>query len=100
VVLGDRREFAAEVILADEESDLAVLRLEGASELPTISLRDSDSVEVGDLVLAIGNPFGLGQTVSSGIVSALARSVPPWARGGAISSRRMRRSIRAIRAVR
>ena len=74
VVLGDRREFAAEVILADEASDLAVLRLEGASDLPTISLRDSDSVEVGDLVLAIGNPFGLGQTVSSGIVSALARS--------------------------
>ena len=74
VVLGDRREFAAEVILADEASDLAVLRLEGASDLPTISLRDSDSVEVGDLVLAIGNPFGLGQTVSRGIVSALARS--------------------------
>lgn len=74
VVLGDRREFAAEVILADEASDLAVLRLERASELPTISLRESDSVEVGDLVLAIGNPFGLGQTVSSGIVSALARS--------------------------
>ena len=74
VVLGDRREFAAEVILADEASDLAVLRLEGASDLPTISLRDSDSVEVGDLVLAIGNPFGLGQTVSRGIVPALARS--------------------------
>lgn len=74
VVLGDRREFAADVMLADQESDLAVLRLRDAHDLPTISLANSDVVEVGDLVLAIGNPFGVGQTVSSGIVSALARS--------------------------
>jgi len=74
VVLGDRREFAADVILSDEESDLAVLRMRDARDLPAISLADSDVVEVGDLVLAIGNPFGVGQTVSSGIVSALARS--------------------------
>ncbi|WP_127109192.1 Do family serine endopeptidase [Pararhodobacter zhoushanensis] len=74
VVLNDRREFAAQVILQDEESDLAVLRLDGAHDLPAIQLADSDRVEVGDLVLAIGNPFGVGQTVSSGIVSALARS--------------------------
>ncbi len=74
VVLGDRREFAAEVILQDEESDLAVLRLRGARDLPAIEIADSDRIEVGDLVLAIGNPFGVGQTVSSGIVSALARS--------------------------
>ena len=75
VVLSDRREFSAELILDDERTDLAVLRVnpEGA-RLPTIPLRDSDDVEVGDLVLAIGNPFGVGQTVTSGIVSALART--------------------------
>lgn len=74
VVLNDRREFKAEVLLGDEESDLAILRLEGAQDLPHLELRDSDTVEVGELVLAIGNPFGVGQTVSSGIVSGLARS--------------------------
>ncbi len=74
VVLDDRREFAAEVILADEESDLAVLRIDEADGLPALELADSDQLQVGDLVLAIGNPFGVGQTVSSGIVSALARS--------------------------
>nr|WP_233544903.1 trypsin-like peptidase domain-containing protein [Pseudooceanicola sediminis] len=74
VVLNDRREFNAKVLLADENSDLAILRLEGVKDLPHLSLRDSDSVEVGELVLAIGNPFGVGQTVSSGIVSGLARS--------------------------
>ena len=74
VVLGDRREFAADLILSDAESDLAVLRLRGAEGLPALPLADSDQLQVGDLVLAIGNPFGVGQTVSSGIVSALARS--------------------------
>ncbi len=74
VVLNDRREFKAEVLLGDEESDLAILKLEGAQDLPHLQLRDSDTVEVGELVLAIGNPFGVGQTVSSGIVSGLARS--------------------------
>ncbi|MCZ0813141.1 MAG: trypsin-like peptidase domain-containing protein [Pseudomonadota bacterium] len=74
VVLNDRREYSASVLLADEESDLAVLRLEDAPEMPALKLRDSDTVEVGELVLAIGNPFGVGQTVSSGIVSGLARS--------------------------
>jgi Do/DeqQ family serine protease len=74
VVLSDRREFAADVILSDRESDLAILRLRGAQGLPVLPLADSDQAQVGDLVLAIGNPFGVGQTVSSGIVSALARS--------------------------
>ena len=74
VVLGDRREFAADVILADRESDLAVLQMREAQDLPVITLANSDTAQVGDLVLAIGNPFGVGQTVSSGIVSALARS--------------------------
>jgi hypothetical protein len=71
VVLTDRREFAADILLADEESDITVLRLRDAQDLPALDLRDSDEVEVGELVLAIGNPFGVGQTVTSGIVSGL-----------------------------
>jgi len=74
VVLSDRREFSARVLLGDEESDLAILQLEDGDGLPFLELRDSDRVEVGELVLAIGNPFGVGQTVSSGIVSGLART--------------------------
>lgn len=74
VVLNDRREYAAKVLLADPDADLAVLKLQGAQGLPALKFDDSDSLQVGDLVLAIGNPFGVGQTVSSGIVSGLARS--------------------------
>ena len=74
VVLNDRREFSAEILLSDEESDLAILQMEGAESLPFLTTRDSDTVQVGELVLAIGNPFGVGQTVTSGIVSGLARS--------------------------
>ncbi|PTQ74988.1 trypsin-like peptidase domain-containing protein [Celeribacter persicus] len=74
VVLSDKREYKGEVILADKEADVAVLRLDGATDLPALPFADSDALEVGDLVLAIGNPFGVGQTVSSGIVSGLARS--------------------------
>ncbi len=81
VVLNDRREYAADLILGDKESDLAILRLQGAADLPALALRDSDQVEVGDLVLAIGNPFGVGQTVSQGIVSGLARSSVGQGRG-------------------
>ncbi len=75
VVLADRREFEAEVMGIDEATDLAVLRIDAGQEpLPFVELGDSDWLEVGDLVLAIGNPFGVGQTVTSGIVSALART--------------------------
>ncbi len=75
VVLADRREFAAQIVVDDERTDLTVLRIEPRGELlPAVELKDSDEVEVGDLVLAIGNPFGVGQTVTSGIVSALART--------------------------
>ena len=75
VVLADRRELDAKVVLADERTDLAVLRVKsGGEKLPFLALRNSDELEVGDLVLAIGNPFGVGQTVTSGIVSALARA--------------------------
>jgi len=82
VVLSDRREFSGEVILADEAADLAVVQLDGASDLPVLPLRDSDTLEVGDLVLAIGNPFGVGQTVTSGIVSGLARAGARRGEGG------------------
>lgn len=74
VVTSDRREYSARVVLGDRASDLAILQLEDAADLPFLNLRDSDQVEVGELVLAIGNPFGVGQTVSSGIVSGLART--------------------------
>nr|WP_321251069.1 trypsin-like peptidase domain-containing protein [uncultured Ruegeria sp.] len=74
VVTTDRREYSAQVVLGDQESDIAILRLEEAAELPHLNFRDSDRVEVGELALAIGNPFGVGQTVSSGIISGLART--------------------------
>ena len=75
VALSDKREFEAKVLIADERTDLAVLKIDVPDEkLPVIKLGDSDALEVGDLVLAIGNPFGVGQTVTSGIVSALART--------------------------
>ena len=75
VVLGDRREFDATVVTNDERTDLSVLRIDPKGErLPTLAFADSEGIEVGDLVLAIGNPFGVGQTVTSGIVSAVART--------------------------
>lgn len=75
VVLPDRREFDAELVGADARTDLAVLRIDsGTAALPVVPLHNSDHLEVGDLVLAIGNPFGVGQTVTGGIVSALART--------------------------
>ncbi|MEL6364858.1 MAG: trypsin-like peptidase domain-containing protein, partial [Pseudomonadota bacterium] len=74
VVLTDRREFAAELVLADDKTDLAVLRIEADDPLPYLPFADSDAAAVGDVVLAVGNPFGVGQTVTSGIVSALART--------------------------
>lgn len=75
VSLSDRREFEAEVILMDESTDLAILRIEPrGDELSVLEFSNSDEIEVGDLVLAIGNPFGVGQSVTSGIVSALART--------------------------
>jgi Do/DeqQ family serine protease len=76
VVLADRREFEARILLSDERADLAVLKINTHGErLPVLEIGDSDQLEVGDLVLAIGDPFGVGQTVTSGIVSALARTV-------------------------
>ncbi len=75
VALADQRELDAHIVSMDEKSDIAVLKIEAAGEsFPFMEFEDSDSLEVGDLVLAIGNPFGVGQTVTSGIVSALARS--------------------------
>lgn len=74
-VLADRREFDATVVQTDPSTDLALLRIDARTDgLPYLPLGDSDAMEVGDLVLAIGNPFGVGQTVTSGILSATARS--------------------------
>jgi Do/DeqQ family serine protease len=75
VALADGREFQAAILIRDERTDLAVLRIENGDEtFPALPFGDSDDLEVGDLVLAVGNPFAVGQTVTSGIVSALART--------------------------
>ena len=74
VALADGREFSSKVLLKDARLDLAVLKIEAKDNFTALPISDSDVVEVGDLVLAIGNPFGVGQTVTSGIVSALARN--------------------------
>jgi hypothetical protein len=99
VAHNDGRKYKARVVGSDPESDLAVLRIPADHKLPVIAFGNSDSLRVGDVVLAIGNPFGVGQTVTSGIVSAwgaaTSASIP-----SKTSSRPMPRSIRAIRAVR
>src|SRR5207249_1436872 len=75
VSLADKREFEADMVLKDSRSDLAVLRIRAQNErFPALELADSDALEVGDVVLAIGNPFAVGQTVTHGIVSAVART--------------------------
>lgn len=74
VALADKREIPAKILLRDPRTDLAVLKLSEGTNFPTMELGDSDALEVGDLTLAIGNPFGVGQTVTQGIVSALART--------------------------
>jgi serine protease Do len=73
VSLNDGRELTAKVVGSDPKSDLAVIKVD-AKDLPAVTFTDSDQIEVGDRVLAIGNPFGIGQTVTSGMVSALGRS--------------------------
>ena len=76
VSLADKREFAVDVVLKDPRTDLAVLRVKDGNKerFPVMDFGDSDELQVGDVVLAVGNPFGVGQTVTQGIVSALART--------------------------
>ncbi len=75
VALADKREFDADIVLKDQRSDLAILRIKDAKErFPTLEFANSDELQVGDVVLAIGDPFGVGQTVTHGIVSAVART--------------------------
>ena len=74
VALSDRREFEAQIVLRDPRTDLAVLRIKGGDHFPFMEMGDSDALEVGDFVIAVGDPFGVGQTVTQGIVSALART--------------------------
>src|SRR5262249_15856569 len=75
VALADKREFEAELVLKDTRSDLAVMRLKGARErFPALEFGNSDELQVGDIVLAIGDPFGVGPTVTHGVLSALART--------------------------
>ena len=84
VALNDRREFAARVLLADPRTDLAVLKIDLPADerLKVLAMDDSSDTQVGDLVLAIGDPFGVGQTVTNGIVSALNRITDPTGEGG------------------
>jgi Do/DeqQ family serine protease len=74
IATSDGREFEVKILLKDESIDLAVLKLDSDDKFPAIPIGNSDALDVGDLVLAMGNPFGVGQTTTSGIVSALARS--------------------------
>ncbi|MFC3076870.1 Do family serine endopeptidase [Phenylobacterium terrae] len=83
VALADRREFPARILLADPRTDLAVLKIDtGGQRLPTLAIDDTGDAQVGDLVLAIGNPFGVGQTVTNGIISALNRTADPTGDAG------------------
>ncbi|MEO8115025.1 MAG: trypsin-like peptidase domain-containing protein, partial [Phenylobacterium sp.] len=79
VALSDRREFPAHVLLADPRTDLAILKIDlpPGERLPVLAIDDSGGLEVGDLVLAIGDPFGVGQTVTNGIISAINRTADP-----------------------
>ncbi len=74
VALSDGREFESKILLRDETTDLAVLKIESKETFPVLAFGNSDEAEVGDLVLAVGNPFGVGQTVTSGIISAQSRT--------------------------
>jgi Do/DeqQ family serine protease len=85
VSLADRREFPAKVMLADERTDLAILKIDlpAGEKLPIMPIADRTDIQVGDLVLAIGDPFGVGQTVTNGIISALNRTADPNGDAGA-----------------
>ena len=74
VALADKRELEASILIDDPKTDLAVLKIKADQTFPAMELGDSDLAQVGDIVLALGNPFGVGQTVTQGIVSALART--------------------------
>ena len=75
VRMHDKREFEAEVVGRDEKTDLALLKIDSSEKWPAVQFGDSDKTRVGDWVLAIGNPFGLGGTVTAGIISARARDI-------------------------
>jgi Do/DeqQ family serine protease len=75
VVLNDEREFEARIVGADPDSDLAVLRIESGQQLPSIRMGSSDDLMIGETVIAIGNPFGFSHTVTTGVISALNRSI-------------------------
>ncbi|MCH6257014.1 Do family serine endopeptidase [Puniceicoccaceae bacterium K14] len=81
VMLNDGRELQAEVIAKDDRTDVAILKVD-ATDLPYLSIADSDNIEIGDIVFAIGNPMGVGQTVTQGIVSATERSIGIYGPGG------------------
>ena len=85
--MADGREFKADEVKTDPGSDLAVVRIKGAGTLPAAQLGDSDDMQIGDWVLAIGNPFELEQTVSAGIISGKGRELKTT-RGRDVADRR------------
>ena len=99
MALADKREFDAKRRRRrTSKTDIAVLKIEGGdSRFPTIGFEDSDKLEVGDMVLAIGNPFGVGQTVTSGIISALARTEIGTVRQPGLHPDRRRHQSRQLR---
>src|SRR3990167_3051012 len=74
IALSNKKEYVAKLVTTDKKTDLALLQIEGGDDFPYLTISPQEDLEVGDIVLAIGNPFGVGQTVTSGIISALARS--------------------------
>ena len=78
MTLTDKEQYKAKVVGRDPKTDLAVLKIEPKESLPTVSLGDSDAIRVGDWVMAIGNPFGFSDTVTTGIVSAKGRTIGVW----------------------
>ncbi|MGB6606879.1 MAG: Do family serine endopeptidase, partial [Atribacterota bacterium] len=81
VTLADGREFTGKVVGSDETSDLAIVKIESENNLPMVELGDSKGLRVGEIVIAIGNPYGLQQTVTMGVVSAKGRSIPTGIKG-------------------
>ena len=95
VTLADQREFDAKLVGADADADIAILRVQAGGTLPAVTLGTSSDLMIGESVIAIGNPFGLSHTVTTGVVSAIGRSIPP---ATTTSSRPTPPSTRATRA--
>ena len=100
IQLNDGREFDAKLIGSDDQSDIALLQIQNPSKLTQIAIADSDKLRVGDFAVAVGNPFGLGQTATSGIISAVRPQRSESRRSGKLYSKLMPPLTAAIPVVR